>query len=215
MEAVCFDMDGVLVDSETYWEPAERDRIYPAVVPDADVHPAATTGMNYREIYDYLAERYAVAVSREEFLARYDEVAADVYGEQVALLDGCHDLLAALREEGVALALVSSSPHDWIDRVLDRFDLRESFDRVISAEEVDAPSKPEPHVYRYAASALDVDAADAVAVEDSRHGVDAAVAAGMTTVAYRAEHDRDVDLSAADLVVETPGDLRAALLART
>jgi HAD superfamily hydrolase (TIGR01509 family) len=214
MEAVCFDMDGVLVDSETYWEPAERDRIYPEVVPGVDVNPAATTGMYYREIYDYLAERHAVAVSREEFLALYDEAAADVYGERVTIMDGLADLLASLRESGVALGLVSSSPHDWIDQVLDRFDLRAAFDRVISAEEVDAPGKPEPHVYRYAGSALGVDAADAVAVEDSRHGVSAAVAADMTTVGYRADHNRGVDLSEADLVVDGPAALRGALLER-
>jgi HAD superfamily hydrolase (TIGR01509 family) len=213
MDAVCFDMDGVLVDSESHWEPAERERIYPEAVPGVDVNPGATTGMNYREIYDYLAERHAVAVSREEFLELYDEAAADIYGERVELMDGLPDLLASLRAGGVALALVSSSPHDWIDLVLERFDL-DGFDAVVSAEDVDAPGKPEPFVYEYAASRLGVDPADAVAVEDSRHGVAAASAAGMTAVGYRSASDRRVDLSAADAVVDGPTELRELLVAR-
>jgi HAD superfamily hydrolase (TIGR01509 family) len=211
MDAVCFDMDGVLVDSEAYWEPAERDDIYPEAVPGTAVSPAATTGMNYREIYDYLAERYTLAVSREEFLALYEETARDIYGERVESMDGLRDLLARLREEGVALALVSSSPHDWIDVVLERFGL-DAFDAVVSAEDVDAPGKPEPFVYEYAAGELGVDPGDAVAVEDSRHGVDAAVGAGMTAVGYRSTTDRTVDLSAADAVVEGPAELRRVLL---
>ena len=214
MQAVCFDMDGVLVDSESYWEPAERERIYPAAVPDVEVDPAETTGMNYREIYDHLAERYPVALSREEFLSLYDETADDIYGGQVALLEGLPDLLAALRAEGVALALVSSSPHAWIDVVLERFDLGDAFDAVISAEDVDAPGKPEPYVYEHAAGALGVDPRAAVAVEDSRHGVAAAVAAGMTAVGYRSASNRTVDLSRADVVVERPDELRSALLER-
>lgn len=214
MEAVCFDMDGVVVDSEAHWKPAEREDIYPTAVPDADVSPEATTGMNYREIYDYLGERHAVAVSREEFLGLYDETAADIYGERVELMEGCADILSTLRESGVATALVSSSPHDWIDVVLDRFGLRDRFDRIISAEDVDAPGKPEPHVYQYAASALGVDTGAAVAVEDSRHGVGAAAAADLTAVGYRSASNRGVDLSDADLVVEGPVELREVLLER-
>jgi HAD superfamily hydrolase (TIGR01509 family) len=167
--------------------------------------------MNYREIYDYLAERHAVALSRQEFLALYEETAADIYGERVALMDGLPDLLSTLGEAGGGLALVSSSPHDWIDIVLDRFDLDE-FDAVVSAEDVDAPGKPEPFVYEYAASRLSVDPADAVAVEDSRHGVAAATAANMSAVGYRSASERRVDLSAADVVVDGPAELREVLL---
>lgn len=214
MDAVCFDMDGVVVDSEAYWKPAERDEIFPEVVPGAGVDPEATTGMNYREIFDYLAERHAVAVSRDRFVELYEEAAREVYGEQVALMDGLPGLLGTLRESGVAVALVSSSPHDWIDLVLDRFDVRDGFDRVVSAEDVDAPGKPEPFVYEFAASRLGVDPASAIAVEDSCHGVAAATAAGMTAVGYRSEANEGVDLSPADLVVEGPAELREALLAR-
>lgn len=204
-------MDGVIVDSERYWVELEEDEILPAVVAGS---PAVeeTTGMNFREIYDYLDDRYETTASKAEFVERYEEAAREIYGERVELMDGFRDLAADLREEGRALALVSSSPHGWIDRVLDRFDLRESFDEVISAEEIDGASKPDPGVYEYAADRMGVDPTECVAVEDSENGIESATAAGMAAVGFPNRSDADLDLSAADAVAESPGRLRETLL---
>ncbi len=114
--------------------------------------------------------------------------------------------------DGRAVALVSSSPHDWISRMLDRFDLRESFDQIISAEEIDGASKPDPGVYEYAAEQLSVNSVECVAVEDSENGVESAKAAGMRAVGYRNQSDSELDLSAADVVVGSPEELRKVLL---
>jgi len=211
MDAVCFDMDGVLVDSEDYWIPYEEADLFPQLgVDDLDVEEI--TGMNYREIYDYLVETYEVEMARAEFLAWYDEAATTIYGEEVRLLDGADDLLTTLRDRDVAVALVSSSPHDWIDVVRERFDLE--FDAVVSADAVDGPGKPQPHVYEYAAAELGVDPARAVAVEDSVHGIEAADRAGMYVVGFRHGRADDTDRSRADVVADSPPDLRASILAR-
>jgi beta-phosphoglucomutase-like phosphatase (HAD superfamily) len=93
--------------------------------------------------------------------------------------------------------------------VCDRFDLR--FDAVVSAEEVDGPGKPEPHVYHHAADELGVSSIDCVAVEDSVPGVQSATAAGMTCVAYQPEGG-NLYLSAMERVVGGPDELRAELL---
>ena len=213
MHAVLFDMDGVLVDSEDYWVDLEREELLPAVVPDQDVAVAEITGMNYREIYDYLDAEYETAVSREEFIDLFEDVAQDIYHERVELLEGTHDLLTELDERGVPRALVSSSPHEWIDLVLDRFDLREGFDEVVSAEDVDGDGKPEPDVFEYAAETVSTPPSACVAVEDSENGVESAARAGTTVVAYRIDAHDDLDLSAADRVVETPAELRESVLA--
>jgi len=211
MDAVCFDMDGVLVDSEDYWHPYEREQLLPLVgLEDLDLDEI--TGMNYREIYDYLAATYEVETDRREFLGWYEETATAIYGEEVRLLDGADELLADLRERGVTLALVSSSPHDWIDVVLDRFGL--DFDAVVSADAFDGPGKPEPGVYEHAADRVGADPADVVAVEDSVHGIESAGRAGMHVVGFRHGAADETDRTGADYVADSPTDLREHLLAR-
>ncbi|MFC4989013.1 HAD family hydrolase [Saliphagus infecundisoli] len=211
--AVLFDMDGVIVDSEDYWVAAEREELLPAVVPDHDVAVSEVTGLNYREIYDYLEREYGTAVTREEFIERFEAVARGIYADRVALLEGFHGILADLEEREVPVAIVSSSPHDWIDVVRERFDLTDAFDAVVSAEGIDGPGKPDPYIYEHAAELVGVAPEDALAVEDSGHGVAAAAAAGVHTVAYRiAAHDNP-DLSPADAVVDSPEELRKTVLA--
>ncbi|WP_255169552.1 HAD family hydrolase [Natrononativus amylolyticus] len=213
MTAVLFDMDGVIVDSEDYWVELERERLLPRVVPDDDVAVAEITGMNYRDIYDYLDSTYDTAVSREEFVDLFDAAARELYSEKVSLFEGFHDLLAALERRDVPVALVSSSPHDWIGIVLERFDLEGEFDEVISAEEIDGDGKPEPDVFEYAAGEVGVSPENCVAVEDSSHGIESAARAGTTVVAYRIDAHDGVDHSPAHEVVDSPAELRETVLA--
>lgn len=212
MDAVCFDMDGVVVDSEDFWIPWETAELFPDLVPDDDVDVEEITGMNYRDIYEYLATTYDVAMDRETFLAWYDQRATEIYGEEVALLEGFQSLLATLRERGVAVALVSSSPRHWIDIVVERFDL--SFDAVVSADAVDVAGKPDPDIYEHACERLGVSPAETLAVEDSRHGIEAARRAGTHVVGFKHGDDDETDRERADYVARSPADLRASVLNR-
>ncbi|WP_284063386.1 HAD family hydrolase [Halobaculum halobium] len=195
-------MDGVLVDSEDYWHAAEREAILPRVLAEGSSTPDLDeiTGMYYGEIYDYLAERYEPTVDKAEFMALYDETATAIYGDRVELLTGAREFVAELRDAGVPVALVSSSPRDWIEVVIDRFEL--DFDLVAPAEEFDGPGKPDPGVYEAALRELGGVPDRAVAVEDSENGVLAAVRSGAYTIAVRDDHNADTDLSAADEVVD-------------
>jgi HAD superfamily hydrolase (TIGR01509 family) len=212
MDAVCFDMDGVLVDSEDYWIPRERADLLPELLPEDDIDIAEITGMNYRDIYDYLAANYEVAASKSDFLSWYDETAESIYGEDVDVLPGARSLLARLDDRGTSVALVSSSPPHWIETVVDRFDL--SFDEIVSADAVDVPGKPAPDIYEHATDLLGVPPEDAIAVEDSGHGIEAASRAGMHVVGFRHGDADDTDLSGADVVAPAASDLREHLLAQ-
>ncbi len=211
MDAVLFDMDGVIVDSEEYWHEFEDETLFPTVLANGHPENDEITGMNYREIYDYLDENYETTVTKDEFVGLYDRTARDIYGEHVDLMDGFDELCGTLRDRGVVLGLVSSAPSDWIGTVLDRFEIG-PFDVVRSVEEIDGPGKPEPHVYLRAAEAADVDIGDSVVVEDSTNGSMAGAAAGAYVVGYRTEINPNNDLSAANVVVEGPMELRAELL---
>ncbi|WP_440766330.1 HAD family hydrolase [Natronorubrum sp. DTA7] len=212
--AVLFDMDGVLINSEDYWVQFEREELFPDAVPDDDVDLAETSGMNFREIYDYLEDEYGTAITREEWIDRFEGAAEEIYTERVDLLDGTHDLLEQLKEEGVPTAVVSSSPHDWIGMVTERFDLEDGFDHVISADDIDAASKPEPDVFEHTADEVGVSAEDCVVVEDSENGIEAAARADTVVVAYRIDAHGDIDYSPADEVVDSADGVREAVLER-
>ena len=211
MDAICFDMDGVIVDSERHWVPIENERILPAVIESGQPTASEITGMNVSDLYGYLDAKYGTTMDEAAFRSHYDDVAEELYTERAALMDGFEGLRADLRDRDAALALVSSSPHRWIDFVLDRFDLRGAFDAVVSADDIDGASKPEPEIYEHGAARLDVPAARCVAVEDSAHGVEAAVAAGMYVLGYRTDANDSQDLSGADAVVAGPEELRERL----
>jgi HAD superfamily hydrolase (TIGR01509 family) len=208
---VLFDMDGVLVDSETYWDRFESEWVFEAAVAAGSPAHAEVTGMAFREIYDYLDREYGTTVTKPAFVAKYEARAESLYGDEVELTPGTRALFDELREEGREIGIVSSSPRAWIDIVRDRFDLG-PLDLVVSAEDIDGPGKPEPDIYEHAAAELGHDPEDCVVVEDSPNGIAAAVRAGAFTVAYRSTHNAELDLSRADTVVDSPDALRSLLL---
>lgn len=208
--AVIFDMDGVIVDSEQYWH-EEQEQILAAAVPDADVAFDEVRGMNVLDQYDHLSQRFDLAVTRDDYFDLYDEKADTVYQEKAELMDGFHDLIALIREHDTKLSICSSSFRRWIGLVLDRFDLDGAFDTVVSAEDIDGQSKPDPHIYRHTADTLDVSPEQCVVIEDSAHGVTAATEAGMYCIGYCTDPDREDDLSHADTIVNGPDELRTAV----
>ncbi|EMA05644.1 HAD family hydrolase [Haloferax denitrificans] len=208
---VLFDMDGVLVDSEQYWHAFEDEWVFADAIESGDPDHEEITGMNFREIYDYLDATYGTTVTKDEFIAAYHENSESVYGEHVVLMDGAEELFSDLRAAGKKLAIVSSAPQDWISTVRERFDL-DPLDLVLSAEDIDDPGKPEPHIYEHAAAEFGVDPEECVVIEDSINGIEAAVRSGAYTIAYRGGENADLDLSRADEIVNGPVELRAALL---
>ena len=211
MNAVLFDMDGVLVDSEDYWIPYEEDGLIDDLGDDRiEVHEM--TGMNYRELYGVLDERYDLEMDREAFLAWYEETAERIYTEDATLLEGAQQLVDDLRSQGATVGIVSSSPPHWIDMVRERFSL--DVDAVTSADTIDEPGKPEPHVYEIAAREIGVAPERAIAVEDSVHGIEAASRAGLHVVGFRHGNDDETDRSEADYVADSPADLRDYLRER-
>ena len=213
MNAVLFDMDGVVVDSERYWPELESEHLFPEVVPGQDVDPEEVMGMNYREIYEYLAANYEVAVDSDRHAELFETLAEELYGERVALMDGFKSLVSELQADGISVGLVTSSPNAWIDIVLERFELADCFDVVASAEDVEN-GKPAPDVYMRALEALDADTSRTIAVEDSTTGANAAKAAGLQCIGYTGVHD-GIDPTVVDAVTPGPEKLRAELFDAT
>jgi HAD superfamily hydrolase (TIGR01509 family) len=115
---------------------------------------------------------------------------------------GVMDWLAEAAELGLPVGIASSSSAEWVEGHLERIGIRPRFAAVVCRSEA-VPAKPDPTSYRLACARLGADSARSLAVEDSPHGVAAAVAAGLYTVAVPHPLTRDLDLSGADLVLDS------------
>lgn len=181
VQAVVFDLDGVLVDSEELWDEvrravaAEAGRQWPA---DAT---RAMQGMSTAEWSAYLTETVGVPGRLEEVATTVIDRMAARYGSRPPLLPGADEAVQRLGNRW-PLGLASSSPRRLIDAVLESADFTSSFRATVSTEEVEA-GKPSPAVYREAVRRLGVTAAHAVAVEDSSNGLRSAAAAGLGVIA--------------------------------
>ena len=211
LEAVIFDMDGVLVDSERQWKLSEAEHIRRLLPRWGEADSEAIVGLGVVELHEFLVERYGLKEPREAFLALLDASAAEIYGRRVTLSAGLPELLGELRRRGLKVGLASSSPRAWIRLVLDRFALAEAFAAVAGGDETPGRTKPEPDLYLLAAERLGVRPSACLAVEDSRFGVTAAKRAGLRCLAFRSGHNDEQDLSGADAEVGRLGDLLAHL----
>ena len=181
IDAVIFDLDGVLADSEVVWNDAKRaltERSGGRWHPGA---PRDMMGMSSPEWSRYIHEQLGVPLPPDEIS---DAVVADLerrYREHVPLLPGATDAVERLAACW-PLGLASSSNRPIIDLVLERSGLRRFFSASVSSEEVPR-GKPAPDVYLEAARRLGVGAERCAAIEDSANGLRSARAAGMRVVA--------------------------------
>ncbi len=202
MDAFIFDMDGVIVDSEYHWKSLEG-YFLKSLIPGWDrADQGKIIGLSQHDLYALLVSDYGLRQPKEQFQARYFEMARQIYGRKVALIAGFSELLFLLTAHNVPLALASSSPTSWIDIVLDRFDLRAAFREVVSADELLGEGKPSPAIYLLTAQRLHADPRKCVVVEDSCNGVLSARSAGMLCIGLRNGFNDEQDLSAANFLVD-------------
>lgn len=186
IEAVVFDLDGVIVDSEQVWDDVREQLARERGGRWHGGAQAAMMGMSSPEWSRYLHEELGLAESPEEI---NDEVVRRMlarYREDLPLLEGAVDAVRRLAAE-FPLAVASSSNRPLIEAVLERAGIAELFAAVVSSEEV-ARGKPAPDVYLEAARLLGVEPERCAAVEDSSNGLRAAHAAGMRVLALPNPH---------------------------
>jgi HAD superfamily hydrolase (TIGR01509 family) len=201
VNAVVFDLDGVLIDSEPVWEEVRRGYVAETGgrwQPDSQQR---LMGMSTQEWARYLSLDLGVGRDPDRVAAEVVDRMARRYDERLPLLPGAIEAVRRTAERW-PLGLASSSPRRLIGTVLERAGLASLFAVTISTEEV-ARGKPAPDVYLAVAEKLGVPADTCVAVEDSSNGLRSAHAAGMRVVAvphptYPPQPDA---LAAADLVI--------------
>ncbi len=213
IEAVVFDLDGVLIDSEPVWERVRR-RVVAAHGGHWDPGTQGRLmGMSTGEWSRYLSEDLGVALTPEEVARTVIAAMADAYRERLPLLPGAAEAVTRIGERW-PLGLASSSPASLIETVLDAASLRAAFAAVLSTEEV-ARGKPAPDAYLAVAARLGVRPQACAAVEDSPNGLRSAAAAGYQVIAVpRPEYPPAPDaLRAARAVLPGLAELTPAVIA--
>jgi HAD superfamily hydrolase (TIGR01509 family) len=207
IEAVVFDLDGVLVDSEPVWEEvrrglvAERGGHWP---PDAQ---RRLMGMSTPEWARYLSEDLGVGLSPDQVAAEVIDRMVARYTDRVPLMPAAVDAVHRL-EARWPLGLASSSPPRLIETVLRSAGLRACFRAVMSTEQVPR-GKPAPDIYLAVTGALGCPPPACAAVEDSSNGLRSASAAGLRVIAVpQPRYPPDPDaLARASLVLSSLADL--------
>ncbi|HEX3515515.1 MAG TPA: HAD family phosphatase [Trebonia sp.] len=182
IEAVVFDVDGVLIDSEPVWERVRRNFVATRGGRWPDDAQDRMMGMSTAEWSAYLSEDFGLrGLSAQQVAELVTAAMAAEYAARLPLLPGA---VAAVRGLSARwpLAVASSAPKSLIDAVLDASGLRPAFAAAVSSEEV-ARGKPAPDVYLEAAARLGVPPAACAAVEDSSNGLRSAAAAGLAVIA--------------------------------
>ena len=210
IQAIIFDMDGVLIDSENHWQKTERAIFRELGFELTDELLVQTRGLRTEEMVAHWSARFPLedhepATLKEEYDARMVETMR----REVPLMEGARELIGYFRDLGLPVALATCSTHEHIDAVMERHGLRDSFDLLVSAAR-NMQGKPHPEVYLHTAEKLKVNPIHCLAFEDSFFGVVAAKAARMKVVAmpdheeYEQERFGAADLKIRSLTEFTP-----------
>jgi len=208
VQAVVFDLDGVLVQTEELWDEVrerfarERGGRY-----DAEAQ-RAMMGMSSIEWSRFMNEELGVPEPPERISAEVVRRMEARYRERLPLIDGAREAVERLAARW-PLGVASSSNRPLIDAVLELSGLARFFQATVSSEEV-AGGKPAPDVYLETAKRLGVDPTRCAAVEDSHSGIRSARAAGMRVIAIpNAPFPPDEEaLAEADVVLPSLAELR-------
>lgn len=184
VDAILFDMDGVLLDSERGWRKYEKETFVKVGIKELPQHLLGQIyGISMQQEYDLLKSEVNVPVSYDEYVANYDSFSKRVYAES-DLADELDVTLSTLKMRNIKFAIVSASLGKWIALMMERLNRKDYFDVLLSiSDEPDLSPKPSPDGYLRAIELLGVKAENTIIIEDSNRGIKSGNAAGVFTIA--------------------------------
>lgn len=204
--AIMYDLDGLLIDSEKYWGKCWEDFLRERNIPFTEKTHHAFMGRSLRENIAWAKKEFNLIESTATLTKIFVEKTDAVYNHLALPMPGAARLIRETRACYKTQVIVSGSLRSHISMVVERLGWGAWFDDYFSVEDVGGVGKPNPAVYLLAAEKCRVAPTDCVALEDSENGLRAAKAAGMSCVAVPDLQRHEGDFSSANLIVHSLDD---------
>mgnify|MGYP000155634495 FL=1 len=198
VKAVIFDLDGTLVDSMWMWETIDIEFLGKYGYSCPPELQKTIEGMGFTETAVYFKERFSLPLSIEEIKQIWTEMSIDKYRNEVPLKPGAKEFLTYLKDHGIKTGIATSNGREMVEAVLESLGVREFFQVVTTACEVNA-GKPAPDIYLCVAEKLGVKPEDCMVFEDVPAGILAGKRAGMTVYAIEDEFSRKMEVEKREL----------------
>ncbi len=182
LRAVIFDLDGILADSEPWWNEIDSKLLAEYGVIYRGEYHREVLGVSYRLAVEFYKKAFGLSASIEELMRRRGEIATEFFANRVGLFPSTKRTLERLRDMKVRLAIATSSVSASARPFLDRHGLTPFFDVIVTGDEIER-GKPDPDIYLRAAKKLGIGADACLVIEDALSGLAAGKAAGMRVAA--------------------------------
>ncbi len=207
MQAVTFDMDGLMFNTEDVYTLAgtellaRRGHLFTPELKDAMM------GRPPRAAFEVMIDRHQLQEPWNTLVAESDEIFLGLLTDRLATMPGLLELLDALEKAEIRKAIATSSGRRLANACLAPFQLVPRFSFILTSEDI-TRGKPDPEIYLLAAERFRSPPGEMLVLEDSQNGCRAAAASGAFTVAVPGAHSRRQDFSVANMVIESLEDQR-------
>lgn len=198
IKGVIFDMDGLMVDTERFHREAKSSVCRQYGVTFTEEDNKEFVGMKDIEESRLIVSRYNIPISPENFAEQKQDAYAKLLQAGVSPKPGLMELVDFLSKQGIIMAIASSSTPSEISTIVGSLGIRHYFSAFCSAEEVSS-GKPAPDLFLFAANKLKLSPEDLLVLEDAPRGIEAAIIAGIISLAVPSKETENIVFPESDL----------------
>jgi len=204
IQAILFDMDGVVIDSEKLYSQSEKGLLFQYGVSFDDSDWLKIKGCTEKQFYDLVYSKFNIDIPRNDLIKQGREFLKNIFTDNLKYMDGFDDVFTILKKK-YKLGLVTSTGIELVKHIDGILSIYEKFDIVITSADTDL-HKPNPDPYLTAIKHLNVEPKQCIVIEDSIQGIKAGKAAGSSVIALEGSLEKEF-LVEADCIISSFYDL--------